>query len=537
MAQEWSTRTTYQGHRINFGTWFILLVVNRLLRLKRFGGETSNMTMVQGGYNKGGVKASAGTHDGGGAFDLTAYNWKWRVWLLRLFGCAAWYRPYNWDGRGGGAHIHVIVSGDGTASSGGKSQVTDYKNNRNGLANRGKDPNARPKGLLILFRMPKGTDLAVRYATKNTIMRTEPSDSSTSRGTLKKNAKFTPVALVKNGSGNYWVANVNGDFVYDGHLTKKKPIIKLPSKPVKPTQPVPVPEPTPQPTKKSVTLHIGTINVIRWRLGKKNVRGYDGFKKGADWSSRVKGLAKMQDLLGVSVFGTQESGQYKDADLLSDALNDDPSHKGRERWTNILHGDDAGDITQANHVHDKRKILSEGMIKTGDARQVAYHNTGTWTLLQDTTGSNVIFLLVNTHGEYREAGKTKASEYDLNREEDTLVLIDEAEKIAEAAAEKYGVKQVPIVFVGDFNQDKDDFYDGPGRSMKKRGYADCETLATSMKGPGTTVNSMDPKKTTGRRLDRIFIKVGTLVGPMITVAGYPYTDHNGVGVELTLTNQ
>lgn len=530
MAKSWSDRTTYQGHRINFGTWFILIVVNRLLRLKRFGGETSNMTMLQGGYNKGGVSASAGTHDGGGAFDLTAFNWKWRIWLLRLFGCAAWYRPYNWDGRGGGAHIHVIVSGDGTASDGGKSQVKAYyPGGKNGLANGAKDPNARPKGLLILFRLPRDTDLDVRYALKNTSMRSEPSDTATSRGVLKKNSRFTPVAMVKNGSGNYWVANINGDFALDAHLTKKKPIFKAPTKPVEQKPPTPTPEPEAA-RKKSVTLHIGTINVIRWRLGKKNVRNYDGFKKGADWSTRAKGIAKMQDALGVSTFGTQESGQYKDADLLTDELDND-------HWTNILHGDNAGDITQANHIHEKRKILSEGMIVTGPPREVSYHNTATWTLLQDVSVSDVIFLLVNTHGEYRAAGKTKASAYDILREKHTLTMVDEAESIASKAARKYGVNRVPVVFIGDFNQDKDDFYDGPGKAMKKRGYIDCETVATSMKGPGTTVNGMDPKKTTGRRLDRIFVRSGTTVGPMITVAGYPHTDHNGVGVELTLTNQ
>lgn len=529
MAKSWSERTTYQGHRVNFGTWFILIVVNRLLRLKRFGGETSNMTMVQGGYNRGGVAKSAGTHDGGGAFDLTGFNWKWRVWLLRCFGCAAWYRPYNWDNRRGGAHIHVEVSGDGTASQGGKNQVRDYANNKNGLANGARDPNARPKGLLILFRLPRGTDLAVRYAIKNTTMRSEPSGSATSRGTLKKRARFTPVGMVKNGSGSYWVANVDGDFVYDGDLTKKKPILKRPSKPVAIKPPVVVLKPTPV-VKRSVTLHIGTINVIRWRLGKTNVRKYDGFKKGLDWAARVKGIAKMQDLMGVSVFGTQEAGQYRDADLLTDAL-------GKDHWTNILHGDDAGDITQANHVHEKRKILAEGLIETGDVRQVAYHNTGTWTLLQDATYSDVIFLFVDTHGEYRPAGTTKASVHDLNREEDTLVLIDEAEKIAAVAAEEYGVVRVPVVVVGDFNQDKDDFYDGPGKAMKKRGYVDCETVASSKTGPLTTYNGLDPKRTTGRRLDRIFVKSGIKVGAMITVSGYPYTDHNGVGVEIVLTNQ
>lgn len=523
----WATRTTYQGHRINFGTWFLLIVINALVRLPRFGGETSKMTMLQGGYNKGGVAKSAGTHDGGGAFDLTAFNWKWRVWLLRLFGCAAYYRPYNWDNRGGGAHIHVIVSGDGTASRGAKQQVVDFLHKLNALANRAKDPNARPHGLLLLFHLPQGNDLDVRYAFKDTILRSEPSSDSTSRGVLKKNAKFTPIGWVKNSSGNFWIGNTDGDFAFAGDLTTKKPILTIPSKPV----PVPVPTPEPLPNEaKSVTLRVGTINVIRWRLGKKNVRGYGSFQKGLDWVKRVIGIAKMQDTLGVSVFGTQESGQYADADLLTRTM-------GEDEWTNILHGDDAGDITEANHVHHKRRIISEGKILTGAAGEVAYHNTATYTGLQDALGSEVIFLFVNTHGDYRPRGTTKASIYDKNREEDTGVLIVEAEKIARALAIKYKVKNVPVVFVGDWNQDKDDFYDGTGRAMKASDYVDCETICTSRTGPKTDLNGGSTTKIDGRCVSRIFVKRGTQVGAMTVVQGWPNTDHNGVGVELTLTNE
>jgi hypothetical protein len=525
-THKWSDRTTYQGHRVNFGTWFILVALNILVRIKRFGGETSNVTMLQGGYNAGGVAASAGTHDGGAAFDLTPFNWKWRVWLLRLLGCAAYYRPYNWDLRGGGAHIHVIVSGDGTASKGAKQQVIDFLHGLNGLANRAKDPNTRPHGLLLLFHYPVSTSLNVRYATKNQTLRDQPSSAGASLGTLKKNAKFTPIAWVKNSSGNLWGVNKLNEWAYQGDLTSKKPVLKLPSKPV----PIPTPVPVPEPAKKSsVTLHIGTINVIRWRLGKKNVRNYDSFQKGLDYSIRVKGFAKMQDALGVSIFGTQESGQYADADLLTNAL-------GKDSWTNILHGDDAGDITEANHVHEKRRILREGMITTGDPRPDAYHNTATWTLLQDGTGSDVIFLFVNTHGDYRPAGKSSASEYDKNREENTKLLTTEAKKIAAKAAADYKVNHVPVVYGGDWNQSADDAYDGVGKAMTAAGYIDTYYHLTSHSGPLTTTNGLGTKKTTGRRLDRVFVEIGTKIGEGKTVLGFPNTDHNGYGVELTLTN-
>src|SRR3954447_2287377 len=60
-----------------------------------------DLTVIQGSYNAGGVPQSAGTHDGGGAVDLAAYDWDGKhgkVATLRRIGFAAWHRPPNWDG-------------------------------------------------------------------------------------------------------------------------------------------------------------------------------------------------------------------------------------------------------------------------------------------------------------------------------------------------------------------------------------------------------------------------------------------------------
>src|SRR5690606_15381211 len=121
-------------------------------------------------------------------------------------------------------------------------------------------------------------------------------------------------------------------------------------------------------------------------------------------------------------------------------------------------------------------------------------------------------------------------------ERQTIAFIDKAEQLAAAFAKEYRVPAVPIVFSGDFNSDRDDFYDGPGRAMEAAGYADAASLATSITGPSTTLNGMDPKKTTGRTVDRVFVRRGTPVGRMVVAPGYPSTDHNGVGVHVTLTN-
>lgn len=503
----WSSRTTYQGKAINQGTKQILAAANKMLATSHFGGEQGPVTMLQGGYNKGGVAASAGTHDGGGAFDLTPYNWKNRIYVFRLLGAAQWHRTAIknvWV-----EHLHTVVCGDGTASAGAKAQVQEYYANGDGLAGSLKDPDWRPDVLPILFHLDG--DLSKRYAKVDCHLYNEPTTKGKQTETVKVGDSFTPVAVVKAGE-HYWFITADGSCGYEDNFTSTKP--KAP--PAKSTA-------------KTLTFRTGTMNVIRWRLGRTNPRGVASFQKGPDYyPTRCAGFAKMQEAMSVSICTTTESGQYVDADHLTEAL-------GAGVWNNVLHGDDAGDITQAIHWYNKRAMLDEGRYETGPAREAAYHNTATWVLLRDTA-TGIIQLQVAHHADYRARGTYTASASDRIREKHTKVLISEAEKIAEAAATKYKVKNIPIIFSGDFNQDKDDFYDGPGKAMGAAGYIDVETVATSKSGPTTTLNSYSSTKTTGRRVDRIFVKKGTEVGAMVTVPGYPNTDHNGFGVAITISN-
>lgn len=104
-----------------------------------------SLYIMQGSYNAGGVSASAGTHDGGGAVDFAATsNPREVVLALRKVGFAAWYRRASqgpW-----GDHIHAIAIGDPDLSSGARNQVRAYFNGRNGLAGNGYDdgPRLRP---------------------------------------------------------------------------------------------------------------------------------------------------------------------------------------------------------------------------------------------------------------------------------------------------------------------------------------------------------------------------------------------------------
>ena len=128
------SRTTYHGKTMNTRTRAMLVEAER--RLGRQVGVT------QGSYNPGGVGASAGTHDGGGALDisvsgLTTAQRTATVKALRQVGFAAWLRtPAQGDW---GYHIHAIAINDTDLSSGAQHQAGDYYLGRNGLANRAAD--------------------------------------------------------------------------------------------------------------------------------------------------------------------------------------------------------------------------------------------------------------------------------------------------------------------------------------------------------------------------------------------------------------
>ena len=100
------------------------------------------IVVTQGSYNAGGVSASAGTHDGGGAVDISVLNKtateRWElVRALRTVGFAAWLRTPsqgNWP-----YHIHAIAVGDTDVSISARNQIADYFVGLNGLASHAAD--------------------------------------------------------------------------------------------------------------------------------------------------------------------------------------------------------------------------------------------------------------------------------------------------------------------------------------------------------------------------------------------------------------
>jgi hypothetical protein len=106
--------------------------------------------VVQGSWSSS-VGASAGTHAGGGAFDLRSRDYT-RAQALAMVAelrkrnvCAWWRTPeFGWPATAGGPHIHGIVRDEPGLSPAAARQVADYDRGLNGLASHGRDPFPRP---------------------------------------------------------------------------------------------------------------------------------------------------------------------------------------------------------------------------------------------------------------------------------------------------------------------------------------------------------------------------------------------------------
>ncbi|MEA5360184.1 peptidoglycan-binding protein [Amycolatopsis sp., V23-08] len=127
------SRVSYRGVTINTRTKAMLLAAEKI------AGITVSLT--QGSYNPGGVDASAGTHDGGGAMDISVSGMSATtrtnlIKALRQVGFAAWYRT---PAQGFAYHVHAMAISDPDLSSGAQHQTGDYYLGQNGLAGRGAD--------------------------------------------------------------------------------------------------------------------------------------------------------------------------------------------------------------------------------------------------------------------------------------------------------------------------------------------------------------------------------------------------------------
>lgn len=122
------TMVEVNGEAVSMRTYWMLQLAQEI-----YGGPGSVLRVVQGSYEPG-LTESFGTHDAGGAVDISIRNpanpteilWDEAtkmVVAMRKAGFAAWYRPTGMFGPGSGAHIHAIAIGDPELSEAAREQL------------------------------------------------------------------------------------------------------------------------------------------------------------------------------------------------------------------------------------------------------------------------------------------------------------------------------------------------------------------------------------------------------------------------------
>lgn len=134
-------RVDWRGHHFDQRTLSALKALEKASIASGLGA----LRISQAGYNKGGVAASAGTHDLGAVVDLSIKHLSESdqrrfLRLSRRMGWASWIRT---AAQGFPLHWHGVLAGakPGTIAPGAAAQVLAYDAGRDGLAGNRLDPN------------------------------------------------------------------------------------------------------------------------------------------------------------------------------------------------------------------------------------------------------------------------------------------------------------------------------------------------------------------------------------------------------------
>lgn len=130
----------YRGFKVCECQYITLPLIEADMKAK--GIIKNSIDIYQGGYNKGGVAASAGTHDGGGVLDVGQYSDAalkcWREWGVEM--------QRRTRAQGFDPHGHGVWKGCNHVSAGARYQQSEWEAGRNGLRGRGPITGPDPKG-------------------------------------------------------------------------------------------------------------------------------------------------------------------------------------------------------------------------------------------------------------------------------------------------------------------------------------------------------------------------------------------------------
>ena len=132
----------YRGWKVCECMRITLPLIEADMKAKKLIPANGQITIFQAAYNKGGVTASAGTHDGGGVLDTGNYSDPelacWRSWGVEM--------QHRTPEQGFSNHGHGVWKGCPHVSSGAAYQQSEWEAGRNGLRGRGPITGPGPKG-------------------------------------------------------------------------------------------------------------------------------------------------------------------------------------------------------------------------------------------------------------------------------------------------------------------------------------------------------------------------------------------------------
>jgi hypothetical protein len=132
----------YRGWKVCECQRITLPLIEAEMKAKGIISQNGSITIFQAGYNKGGVTASAGTHDGGGVLDTGNFSDAalavWRSWGVEM--------QHRTVAQKFSPHGHGVWKGCPHVSSGAAYQQSEWEAGRNGLVGRGPITGPGPKG-------------------------------------------------------------------------------------------------------------------------------------------------------------------------------------------------------------------------------------------------------------------------------------------------------------------------------------------------------------------------------------------------------